>query len=64
MKQYRRKTGGVTWHWRKDCPDFPPAPDVELSNTLPTSGKLCDICTQKDAAEEELLTQVRQRFPK
>lgn len=50
MTTYRRKKDSDTWHWCKNCSNYPSGTDVEKSYTKPTSGELCNECKAKDAS--------------
>ena len=49
MKTYVRKKGSDTWHWCRNCSDYPTGSDVEKKDTKPTSGELCNQCRGKEA---------------
>ncbi len=45
---YRRKNGKDTWHWCRNCSNWPTS-DYSERDTKP-SGELCDECLGKDRA--------------
>ena len=45
---YRRKNGSDTWHWCRNCGNWPTS-DYDERATKPTSGDLCNQCRSKDA---------------
>lgn len=47
--EYRRKKGSDTWHWCRNCENWP-LTNYDVSRTKPTSGELCDQCLAKDRA--------------
>ena len=47
MTTYRRKKGSDTWHWCKNCTNWP-ITDYIISHIKPTSGELCDQCKSKE----------------
>jgi hypothetical protein len=49
MRVYRRKRTSDTWHWCKNCTEWPTTDFVE-HNGKPTSGELCDQCLGKERA--------------
>jgi hypothetical protein len=50
---YRRKIKSQTWHWCKNCPEWPTG-NFETRPARPTSGKLCAECQVKEAAGKSL----------
>ena len=52
MTEYRRIKGRDTWHWCKNCPNYPirffDFEHIEFKNMKPTSGKLCKKCQLKE----------------
>jgi len=48
MPTYRKKRGSDTWHWCRNCSNWP-LHDYEESKTKPTTGELCNECKSKDA---------------
>ena len=50
MVEYRRKKGRDTWHWCKNCSNWPTGPDVERRYSKPVSGELCNECRSKDSS--------------
>lgn len=47
MEDYRKARGSDTWHWCKDCPEWPTS-NFDSSGTRPTTGELCNQCREKD----------------
>jgi len=50
VRVYKRKKGTDTWHWCKNCSNYPTGTDVEVSYTKPTSGELDNECKAKERA--------------
>lgn len=48
MAIYRRKSDSDTWHWCRNCSNYPTGLDVKVSYTKPTSGELCNECKAKE----------------
>lgn len=46
---YRKKRGGDTWHWCRNCSNWPTS-DYDEQHTKPTTGELCNECKAKDSA--------------
>lgn len=44
---YRKRNGKDTWHWCRNCGNWPTSDYVERSDK-PTSGELCDECKDKE----------------
>ena len=49
MAVYRKKKGSDTWHWCKNCAEWPTS-NYDKQATKPTSGELCNQCKGKEAA--------------
>ncbi len=49
MTEYRKKRGTDTWHWCKNCSNWPTS-NYEVSYTKPTSGELDNECKAKESA--------------
>jgi hypothetical protein len=47
MSTYARRKGSDTWHWCRNCSNFPTV-NVERSPTKPRSGELCNECQAKE----------------
>lgn len=47
MAEYRRKKGSDTWHWCKNCSNWPTS-DYEVRYTKPTTGELDNECKAKE----------------
>ncbi|MBZ5639204.1 MAG: hypothetical protein LAO51_10695 [Acidobacteriia bacterium] len=48
---YRRKKGSDTWHWCKNCSNWPTTPGTyEEQYTKPTTGELDNECKAKEQA--------------
>lgn len=45
---YRRRNGSDTWHWCRNCNNWPTS-DFVSRDTKPTSGDLCNECRAKEA---------------
>jgi len=46
---YRKRNGTDTWHWCRNCSNWPTKDYVERQ-TKPTSGELCNECKAKEKA--------------
>ena len=44
---YRRKKGSDTWHWCKNCSNYPTS-DYDERSSKPAYGELCNECRSKD----------------
>ncbi len=49
MATYVKGPGKDTWHWCKNCSNYPQSIG-HTSPTKPTSGELCNECRAKEAA--------------
>ena len=49
MPEYRRKHGSDTWHWCRNCSNWPTS-GYDSQHTKPTSGELDNECKSKDNA--------------
>ena len=49
IMEYRRKRGSDTWHWCRNCSNWPTS-DYESRYTKPTTGELDNECRSKEAA--------------
>jgi len=49
MPLYRRLTYSDTWHWCKNCSNWP-TNSFHSSATKPTYGELCNECKSKENA--------------
>jgi hypothetical protein len=49
MTIYRRKNDSDTWHWCRNCSNWPTSDYVE-ANAKPTSGELDNECKAKEKA--------------
>lgn len=48
---YRRRQGGDTWHFCKNCTSWPKEPaKYDERPSRPVSGELCNECLAKDRA--------------
>jgi hypothetical protein len=47
---YKRKKGSDTWHWCRNCSQYPTGSDTETSSSKPSSGELCNQCRGKEQA--------------
>ncbi len=49
MATYVRANGSDTWHWCKNCSNYPAANNIaEVSYTRPTKGELDNECKAKE----------------
>jgi hypothetical protein len=51
MATYRRRIGSDTWHWCRNCSNWPtgrPGVDYEEQHTRPTTGELDNECRAKE----------------
>ena len=49
MRLYKRRKGHDTWHWCKECNDYPVMrSDVQATAYTPTTGQLCEQCKSKE----------------
>jgi hypothetical protein len=51
MPEYRRRNGKDTWHWCRNCSNWPTGRkgvDYVSRKTKPTAGKLDNECRAKD----------------
>jgi hypothetical protein len=46
---YRRRNGSDTWHWCRNCSQWPTSDYVE-QQSKPTTGELHNECRSKEAA--------------
>ena len=49
MTEYRKKKGSDTWHWCKNCSNWPTS-GYDKINKKPTSGELDNECIAKEKA--------------
>jgi hypothetical protein len=49
MPEYRKKKGSDTWHWCRNCSNWPRW-DYDSRLTKPTSGELDNECKAKEKA--------------
>lgn len=49
MATYRKKRGSDTWHFCRNCSNWPTS-DYDERHTRPTSGELDNECRSKQAA--------------
>ena len=49
MTEYRRKKGRDTWHWCKNCSNWPTA-NYDVKYTKPRSDELDNECKAKEKA--------------
>jgi len=47
MAIYRRKNGSDTWHWCRNCANWPTSDFVQTYGS-PTSGEFCGKCRGKE----------------
>ncbi|NJB67505.1 hypothetical protein GGQ74_001145 [Desulfobaculum xiamenense] len=47
--EYRKKHGSDTWHFCKNCANWPTS-GYDSKTTKPTSGELCNQCQAKKSA--------------
>lgn len=46
---FRKRRGSDTWHWCKNCSQYPTS-NYDEQSTKPATGELCNECKAKDAA--------------
>jgi hypothetical protein len=46
MPEYRKKKGKDTWHWCKNCSNWPTS-DYDSTSTKPSDNELCNECKGK-----------------
>lgn len=52
MKTYRKRVGVDTWHFCRNCSNYPTSNyEEKQSSTRPTSGELCNECLTKEKAD-------------
>ena len=51
MAEYRRRKDSDTWHWCKNCSNWPTS-NYESRYSKPSYGELCDECKEKDERRE------------
>lgn len=47
MPTYKKRQGSDTWHWCKNCHNYPKGAGVTSRETKPTGGDLCNECKAK-----------------
>lgn len=47
--EYRKVKGKDTWHWCKNCGNWPTS-NYDSQTVKPTTGELCNECRRKEAA--------------
>jgi len=53
MAEYRKRKDKDTWHWCKNCSNYPIYDyDVKYSESRPTTGELCNECLSKEKNKE------------
>jgi len=51
MTTYRRKKDSDTWHWCRNCTNWPTSDYEEITvSDRPSSGELCNECRAKEDA--------------
>jgi len=50
--EYRRREGSDTWHWRRDCHNWPKK-GYTRSPRKPSSGELDNECKAKDRRDRK-----------
>ena len=49
MKLYKRQKGHATWHWCKECSEYPTMrSDVQATAYRPLVGEFCQQCKSKE----------------
>lgn len=48
-RTYVKGKDSYTWHWCKNCPQYPRGTDVDRMDDYPITGDLCDQCLAKAA---------------
>ena len=49
MPTYRKRKGGDTWHWCRNCTNWPTS-NCDERSYMPTYGELCNQCIAKKKA--------------
>ena len=49
ISEWRRRKGNDTWHFCKNCSNWPTAAESEIKYTKPTTGELCNECKAKQS---------------
>lgn len=49
VMSYRRRRGSDTWHWCRNCSNWPTS-NYDEQHHKPTSGEMCNECKAKDKA--------------
>jgi len=49
---YRRLKSDDTWHWCRNCSNWPALEKSDIRPTRPSSGEFCDECLAKDTSGE------------
>ena len=54
MTKYRRRKGSDTWHWCRNCSNYPTTDyeEVDISTGRPSSGELDNECLAKEKARD------------
>lgn len=47
MTTYRKRKDSDTWHWERDCSNYPPPSRSTSRPSKPSSGELCNECKAK-----------------
>jgi hypothetical protein len=56
MAVFVRERGSNTWHWRKDCSQYPQAVNITIMTPQrPIQGLLCNECQNKEEKEERIV---------
>lgn len=58
MREYRKRKDSDTWHWCKNCSNWPTR-DYDVRYSKPTTGELDNECRAKDPLEINVADVVR-----
>ena len=58
MPVYRRRNEGNTWHWHRDCSNWPKS-DYKEVHSKPRKGEFCKHCKAKDEQMLKLFRPVK-----
>lgn len=52
MVDFRRRQDSETWHWSKECPNYPKEKDILIKHIKPEAVFLCEDCNEKEPLNE------------
>jgi hypothetical protein len=52
LSEWRRRKGHDTWHFCKNCSNWPTASESDISYTKPSTGEFCNECKAKQSNGE------------